>query len=90
MRINIKDNIEINKMILYLNKDKYINKSFKENELKELIIKLNLLNITKTNYILVNELLKTIENIGVNISTHKQIDINFIDDNKTEIVYRFN
>lgn len=87
--INIKEHKEYLQGVVYLNKDKYINKSLKENELKELIVKLNLLNVTRKDYISVNELLKTIESIGVNISTHKQIDLNSIDDNKVIIIYRF-
>lgn len=87
--INIKEHKEYLQGVVYLNKERFINKSLKENELKELIMKLNLLNITKTNYISINELLRTIENIGVNISTHRLIDLNFVDSNKTEIIYRF-
>lgn len=87
--INIKEHKEYLQGVIYLNKERFINKSLKENELKELIMKLNLLNITKTNYISINELLRTIENIGVNISTHRLIDLNFVDSNKTEIIYRF-
>ena len=81
--INIKEHKEYLQGVVYLNKERFINKSLKENELKELIMKLNLLNITKTNYISINELLRTIENIGVNISTHRLIDLNFVDSNKT-------
>ena len=40
MRIDIKDNIEINNMILNINKDKFINKQMKEEEINNLIIKL--------------------------------------------------
>ena len=87
--INIKEHKEYLQGVIYLNKERFRNKSLKENELKELIMKLNLLNITKTNYISINELLRTIENIGVNISTHRLIDLNFVDSNKTEIIYRF-
>lgn len=87
--INIKEHKQYLQGVVYLNKERFINKSLKENELKELIMKLNLLNITKTNYISINELLRTIENIGVNISTHRLIDLNFVDSNKTEIIYRF-
>ncbi|CUO26521.1 hypothetical protein [Clostridium disporicum] len=87
--INIKEHKEYLQGVIYLNKERFINKSLKENELKELIMKLNLLNITKTNYISINELLRTIENIGVNISTHRLIDLNFVDSNKTQIIYRF-
>ena len=87
--INIKEHKEYLQGVVYLNKERFINKSLKENELKELIMKLNLLNITKTNYISINELLRTIENIGVNISTHRLIDLNLVDSNKTEIIYRF-
>ena len=77
--INIKEHKEYLQGVIYLNKERFINKSLKENELKELIMK----------YISINELLRTIANIGVNISTHRLIDLNFVDSNKTEIIYRF-
>ena len=89
MRIDIKDNIEINNMILNINKDKFINKQMKEEEIKELIIKLNLFNVTRKEYITIEQLINNLKYININTSTHELIDLNSIDDNKTVIIYRF-
>ena len=89
MRIDIKDNIEINNMILNINKDKFINKQMKEEEIKELIIKLNLFNVTRKEYITIEQLINTLKHININTSIHELINLNSIDDNKTVIIYRF-
>ncbi|WP_042402261.1 hypothetical protein [Clostridium saudiense] len=91
MRIDIKDNIEINNMILNINKDKFINKQMKEEEINNLIIKLNLFNVTRKEHITIEQLINNLKyiNININTSTHELIDLNSIDDNKTVIIYRF-
>lgn len=89
MRIDVKDNIEINNMILNINRNKFINKQMKEEEIKELIIKLNLFNVTRKEYITIEQLINTLKHINVNTSTYELIDITSIDDNKTVIIYRF-
>lgn len=89
MRIDVKYNIEMNNMILNLNRNKFINKQMKEEEIKELIIKLNLFDVTRKGYITIEQLINTLKHINVNISTHELIDLNSIDDNKTVIIYRF-
>ena len=89
MRIDIKDNIEINNMILNINKDKFINKQMKEEEINNLIIKLNLFNVTIKEHITIEQLINNLKYININTSTHELIDLNSIDDNKTVIIYRF-
>lgn len=89
MRIDIKDNIEINNMILNINKDKFINKQMKEEEINNLIIKLNLFNVTRKEHITIEQLINNLKYININTSTHELIDLNSIDDNKTVIIYRF-
>ena len=89
MRIDIKDNIEINNMILNINKDKFINKQMKEEEINNLIIKLNLFNVTRKEHITIEQLINNLKYININTSTHELIDLSFIDDNKTVIIYRF-
>ncbi|MDU2265457.1 hypothetical protein [Clostridium celatum] len=89
MRIDVKYNIEMNNMILNLNRNKFINKQMKEEEIKELIVKLNLFNVTRKEYITIEQLLNNLKDININTSTHELIDLNSIDDNKTVIIYRF-
>lgn len=89
MRIDIKDNIEINNMILNINKDKFINKQMKEEEINNLIIKLNLFNVTRKEHITIEQLINNLKYININTSTHELIELNSIDDNKTVIIYRF-
>lgn len=89
MRIDVKYNIEMNNMILNLNRNKFINKQMKEEEIKELIVKLNLFNVTRKEYITIEQLINTLRNINVNTSIHELIDINSINHNKTVIIYRF-
>ena len=89
MRIDIKDNIEINNMILNINKDEFINKQMKEEEINNLIIKLNLFNVTRKEHITIEQLINNLKYININTSTHELIDLNSIDDNKTVIIYRF-
>lgn len=88
MRIDIKDNIEINNMILNINKDKFINKQMKEEEINNLIIKLNLFNVTRKEHITIEQLINNLKDININTSTHELINLNSID-NKTVIIYRF-
>lgn len=90
MRIDIKDNIEINKMILNLNQEKFINKQMNEEELNKLIKELSLFNIKRTELITINQLIKHLKDIDIITHTYKQIDLNSIDDNKVIIIYRFN
>lgn len=89
MRIDIKDNIEINKMILNLNQEKFINKQMNEEELNKLIKELSLFNIKRTELITINQLIKYLKDIDIITHTYKQIDLNSIDDNKAIIIYRF-
>ncbi|MFR5154386.1 MAG: hypothetical protein ACLTF2_07655, partial [Clostridia bacterium] len=74
MRIDIKDNIEINNMILNINKDKFINKQMKEEEINNLIIKLNLFNVTRKEHITIEQLINNLKYININTSTHELID----------------
>ena len=54
-----------------------------------LIIKLNLFNVTRKEHITIEQLINNLKYININTSTHELIDLNSIDDNKTVIIYRF-
>ena len=79
----------MNNMILNINKDKFINKQMKEEEIKELIVKLKLFNVTRKDYLTIEQLINTLKHININTSIHELVDLSFIDDNKTVIIYRF-
>lgn len=81
--INIKEHKEYIQSVLYLHKENIINKkSYKENELNLLIKKLNLFDLERKNYISIEQLKYNLQQIDINISTHKYISY----DNSMEIV----
>ena len=80
--INIKEHKEYIQSVLYLHKENIINKSYKENELNLLIKKLNLFDLERKNYISIEQFIYNLQQIDINISTHKYISY----DNNLEIV----